>query len=600
MTWHDRSYSADLYHFVTGPQAFDDAELRLRQGSELTDVAKLATKIDLEKGTVQTTIPKVYILDSADRMPLKGDAITRVHVASDRTADIGIDPISLATGVIDRMPDSGDGASYTLQKGDVAIGPLRLVAPERVRVSNGGATTFVYRVDLRNDGDADDDARISVTELPNDWNATYPEAIHVPAKANLTFTVLASVPFAHKHGGFDAFNVIARSARDADALATLRLGVLHTPIPQPAGHHSDLYIHGRAANAAPLDAEFNYALMWMSTEGAHESDAPEIPANDCPEQGVHIWRFPLDPTLRIGIDFDLSRLGTLSGSLVPYAKGTGSIGAKLYLVDEGEGSPARNGRVEFDKSKALPLADSPPAPLSLDLATAVPFKLAITPRADADYVPFTPHKNLWLELTFKADQPDVVCSGIHGMTPVLTPKEFKLTLPLNEYEDRLDGIAEAASVLDLKIEGPSEKTGRPGALMTYVFALTNAGLTPDEVALELAGNDAKLGEIVPGGTIPLAPKETKRIVVGVTIPKDASDETSYDVLLYAHSKTDPSKSAVGRTKTTADHGAGAADDESALLQAAKADAAKDTPALAVGALLAGAVGAALASRRRTG
>jgi hypothetical protein len=188
-----------------------------------------------------------------------------------------------------------------------------------------------------------------------------------------------------------------------------------------------------------------------------------------------------------------------------------------------------------------------------------------------------------------------VCSGTAN-APGLGTAAFKMTLPLEEYQDRLQGVSEAASAIDLKAVGPVEKLARPGTLMTYTFTLMNAGFSADDFVAEATGPDAKLATIVPGGAIHLDAKGNAQVTLGVKLPDKASDGQTFEVLLFVHSATDPSKSVVARTKTIiALHGDATAD-ESKLLKAAQQEQRK-SPGFEALSLL-GAVGACVLLLRR--
>src|SRR5207237_10261962 len=114
-----------------------------------------------------------------------------------------------AGSVVDFMPNSGEGPKFTSVLGDIAQGHLALHTDDRVRVSNGGATTFIFQATVRNGASYADDVDLAVTDLPPAWNATVQTPVRVPADGEKPVTVLVSVPFAHVHGGFSSFNLTA-------------------------------------------------------------------------------------------------------------------------------------------------------------------------------------------------------------------------------------------------------------------------------------------------------------------------------------------------------------------------------------------------------
>src|SRR5581483_558587 len=538
-------------------------------------VASLVVKEDAANAKLSFEIQKAYVLDGLKRLPSRGDNFTNIYVESQDSL--------FCTGcgsVEDRMPDA-DAVRYTVQIGDESHGHLSLSSPDRIRVSNGGAATFVYTVTLSNNADSTDTVDLALRDMPAGWNGTVETPIKVPGHGLKTFSVLASVPFAHVHGGFSAFNLSAQSQTDPNSNAVLRMGILHTPIPQPAGHHSEIYIHPDFSNSGVSGTVFPYTTGVMNTEAPKPEEASQQLSMGYTPDNANGWYIPLNPQLQIGIDMDLARTGSIAGNIVGHTVGSATVSAKLVLV-----------RTDNGGSKPLVLAKSNSQDVSLSLNTASPFKLQMTPTPESDYIPFDSHQNLGLiiDLSQSGATPYFCCISSNE-EPTLQVDGFKMVLPLNEYADRLTGISEAASAVDLKADGPVEKAGRPGTLLTYTFDLQNTGFTDDTFVLETAGTDAKRGNLVPNGEVTLAAKETKQVTLGVSIPPDFKDGQSLEVLVFAHAKSDPSKMALARTKTTVATTGNASSDETKVFLAAKNDAKKSPGPDAI--MLLGAAGVAL-------
>ena len=584
-TWAKTEYGVRVWREVAQGVIDDESNAYLYDEREgrWNAIANLEHMIDVDAGTIMVHVPKAYILSENGKYPLLGDTLQDIVVEAYSRGML----FSFSADAYDRLPDK-DALRYAFQFGDLVTGDLRLDATERVRVSNGGSTTFVYQVTIANRGDADHEVDIALTDLPAGWNGTVQSPVRVPADAERRIAVLMSVPFAHDHGGFSSFNVSIQSRDDAASRASIRMGVLHTPIPQPAGHHADLYLHARSFNSGIFGQVFPWTGATMNTEADHSADTAEA----SPWRGGDriTWRIPLDPALRMGLDFDLTRTGELVGSIVGRMRSTGTVHAELVLVTpEGD--------------DGVLLGDTTAAEVTLDLSNPTPFKVAFMPTQEADYIPYARGQNLVLYLYYEPAEEGVgtICC-LPGATPGLRTEDFKLTLPLNEYHDKLSGLAEAGDLLELRAQGPVEKAGVPGSTMTYRFTLTNRGHTQEIIKVDLAGTDAALGTLVPAGAIRLGAKESREITVAVAIPFESNDGEELEVLVFAHAQSDPSKSAIARTKTLVAK-SGAADvhpDESGILTAAQRREASETPA--PGALLLGGAlaGAALMLRRRHG
>jgi len=586
-TWAKSEYHINFHRQVAEGVVDDSTGAYLYYENEegWNDYVDLDHTMDVEGGLVTVVVPKAYLLSANGRYPLLGDKLTDMAV----TARAHTTVFQFTASAYDRMPDADADLSYALLFGDIQTGHLRLDADERVRVSNGGSTTFVYKVTVANRGEAADQVRIDLSEMPEGWNATVQSPIRVPASSERSLAILVSVPFAHDHGGFSSFNVTARSEGNANSAASVRLGVLHTPIPQPAGHHSELCLHATSGNGV-FGAVFPYSPATMNTECDHTADVAESSPNGY--GNGYVWYIPLDPGLRMGLDFDLERMGEAAGSIIGHTQAAGKLTAELFL--------SRAIDPESGDAESLLLAESDSLDMTLDLSTPQPFKLTLTPLEEADYIPYARGQNMILLLRFETadDMPNICCFGAN--TPGLQTSDFKMTLPLNEYHDKLTGLSESAESLEITAVGPVEKAGFPGATLTYAFTLTNHDTEAMAVDLDTAGTDALLGTLVPDRSVHLGPKESAKITLAVRIPVDKNDGEELEVLLFAHGQEDPSKTAIARTKTlVAKTGSGDAfADETDVLLAAQAEAERDSPLGGTMVALAALAAVALALRRR--
>lgn len=587
--WRDVTYYV-VTQYENGHLGSFSQSVLIRNGDDGFERAGvLNLTVDAEKGTLTSIVPKAYLLDGQQRTPSLGDALTDIKVEGE-TSTFGFSISGdRPASVHDFMPNSGEGAKLVFGHGDAQSGHVFLKTADRVRVSNGGATTFVFQADVINNGSTEDDIKLSVGELPAGWNATVQSPVKVGANQMKDLPVLVSVPFAHVHGGYSSFNLTATSTKDPSSRAVLRLGVLHTPIPQPAGHHSELYLHAENLNGGVFAQLFPFNGAYFNTESTHTNEPDTVSPNYF--NNANGWRVVLNPALQIGVDFDLNRTGLLEGSVLARGQGTGTVSAKLALT-----KPAEKGT---NSEGSIVLAEGKGQKITYDLQKPSPFKIVLTPTQDADFIPYKKGQNLVLTITMKDDGfPGSGICCIAGQTgPLLNAKDFKMTLPLNEYNDPLTGVADISSTLDLKADGPVEKTGRPGSVMTYAFDLSNGGSAPMTVQLDVAGNDASAGSLVPQGTVTVPAHGTQRVTLGVTIPDDAGEGQALEVLVFAHAQDDPSKTAIARTHTLVSKGASAGDDETQLLQAARAKQDK-TPGIGTLGVTALVLALAVGRRRR--
>lgn len=576
--WMDASFRV----LVTRSRIDPSAEPLLRaslhavadgQGSEVTplDVGSDGST------TLTVRLPKVNVVSLQGHAPVYGSEL--LGVVTRASMPLGFGPG--ASRAEDVMPDSGAG-TIAYEKGGSANGHLVLEAPDPVRVSNGGATTFVFQGHLQNRGEADDAATLAIEDLPESWQATTVPFQQVPAQEERPVFVVVTIPFAHEHGGFSNFTLTATSTSRPDVEASLRYGVLHTPVPMPAAHHSDLFLHARPADSGVLGGTFAGTTNTMSTLGERAADEVEHASPDFrfgPGDGPLRWTVPLGPALAMGLDADLNRSGEITGSLLGRASGDATLEAELVLA-----------RGETDVAT---LATGAPTPIALDLQSATPFAIPLAPTPAFDYVPYSPGQNLVLRLTLTPAQPLPCCGPTEGSS-ALVAADFRMFLPLNEYADQPQWDPGVESTVALEAVGPLEREGRPGTTLAYELTLTNRLATEDEIDLGVAGTHASLATLAPAQTVRLAGGASRTMTLAVAIPALSADGERLEVLLVARSASDPSNIAIARTLTFVESAASAQDERSKLEDAL--DEGKDAP-LPLALVLAALAGGALVRKR---
>lgn len=586
--WRSQDFVLLVRYWSSAPLGSENAwaELRYVDGDDWYTWAGMSTTVDQAAGTLTTRVSKFYVLDDSQQPPGRGDKLESIRVSSYATYPI------VAGDWSARMEDSmGEDApaTYVLQKGDFATGSLRLASNDRVRVSNGGATTFVFKVDVKNTGDALESYALTITDVPEGWDARVQSPLRVPPDETRTVAVLASVPFAHDHGGYNSFNLSVQSERDAGSAGKMRLGVLHTPIPQPAGHHDELYLHAYDYESDPVteawQAEFANSWPYLNTVADHEADAPAVGPTQTRDT-TYVWSIYLNPGLRVGLDFQIDELGVLDGALLGRATSEGVVRAALTY-----GSWADGNGEEFV------LAQSDEAAVTLARDAEAPFSLTLTPTAESDYVPYTRYQ--WMRLDFEYETTSgAPISGFRPdpASPHLVTEAFRMQLPLNEYHDRLTGDGVSTALIELYASGAVEKMARPGSVATYAFNVTNHAEQAIAIDVDLAGGDALLGALVPEEPFALAPGETRALTVAVEVPSEAAEGHEIEVLVFAHAVDDPSVSSIARTKTIVTMGSDAVADEREVFLNAQA-AQNETPGAPVPLLLFALVAVAVAVQR---
>ncbi len=575
-TWLDAQYRISVTRTRLDPTATPSTQATFQQsdGQRYSRVLDLDVTEDLAASTLSIVLSKNSIISLEGHAPIFGSQLPNVTVRA--WTSIGFGPG--ASRIEDQMPDAAPGV-IVYELGGYANGHLALEAPDPVRVSNGGATTFVFQAHLQNSDTADDAATIKLEGAPADWDTLVQPGQRIPAEDERPIFALITIPFGHQHGGFSGFNMTATSSRDPSITASIRFGVLYTPIPMPAGHHPEIFLHASAEDTGVVAQTFGSTTNTMSTVEDHADDVAEALAERTMNGGA-AWDIPLGPALALGLDFDLNRTGALEFNLLGRRPGAATISAELLLVRGDE--------------ELVSLVAPVSADVTLDAQAATPVALVLTPSAESDYVPYASGQNLLLRLRLEST-PQFPCCPTPDGTPAIVTGSFRMPLPLNEYADLPvwdEGIESSVQLTTLE---PVERDARPGTTVTYTFTVTNNGDATDEVELGVVGAGAEGAAYLPDGKVELSPGASVTATLAVRIPADAVAGDRLEAVFIARSETDPSNIALVRTATTVSPDAANEDEEQAFRDAAGKK--KDTP-LPLAFVLIALSGALMARRLR--
>jgi len=398
---------------------------------------------DLGASHLATVVDRSDLVAKDGRTPGRGETLDGIHVrstaAAANTVSTGNDP---ATWIGDLMPDDGPGPSWTvLYHGHDGKGAA-LASDHPFRSSNGEATT--HQFDVKASAEAAGRYRLSAEGIPPGWDVRLPGTlVDLPAGQPVAFTVLATVPFAHVHGSTASFTL--RLAQEGgDGWATLELGVHYTTVPQPAGHHSDLYLHSIQWSAAaqavnpPLGGSTGELFMnTLQDDGGDYGVPVEGWASITAGKAAYHWVACLSPALALGLDFDLHATGSVKA---PVKTTRPLAGAALEgrLVRLGPGAPMDScSRGAWGDRKATTVATiASDSPKDLAANGEATLDAVVRPTPAGDYVPYEDGAALVLELNVTADGP-----GIGGAGGVELQPGTWLNLPLLEYHDAVAVIS---------------------------------------------------------------------------------------------------------------------------------------------------------------
>ena len=75
-----------------------------------------------------------------------------------------------------------------------------------------------------------------------------------------------------------------------------------------------------------------------------------------------------------------------------------------------------------------------------------------------------------------------------------------------------------------------------------------------EMDIDVAGNNAEYATIVPDGIVEVPAEGQVKLTLAVEVPRASEEGEEIEVLIFAHAVSDPSTSAVARTKTVVPSG----------------------------------------------
>lgn len=450
----------------------------------------------------------------------------------------------------DRAPDTGTWDALVVQHGARQEASIKLSTPQAFPASNGEVGLYLYEVTARNEGKA---GRFSFEAmgLPAGWSAGLPPPTRLEAGQSAAFLLPVQTAFTHSHGSVFSFDLRMVDVDAKENAARLQLGLNYLPVPQPAGHHSTVYLHSRDRSGELLNAAFGPAYVVSDTNTFQdaflnvlqedgEDDQVAVEAEPCPSTPLttpttssYCWEARLHPELAMGLDFDLTRPGRYavpvsSATLHPQAVLSGSI---AYAVGDGE----------------LALATlQPSAPADL-VADTVVFEGLLEPTPESDIVPPREDADLVVHLRLDSlgDNPEGI--GPHR-NPTLMPGGV-MDLPLLDFEPAVQALPQANG-LTLSVDAQSGVN--PGEETVLTVRLANDGEQPLRMALSAAARPTEWVDQVPQQGFTLRPGAANSRDVVVRVPSDALPGQAIDVVVIAQDVDDLSRQVFARTRLYVD------------------------------------------------
>ncbi len=555
---------------------------------------------DLGTNTITTTIDRQLLADGRGAAPYPGRSLTDFWVvASQRSsqaeADFNGQTLQFPWRLGDRMPDTGIGdVAVPVLAGLKQTGHAQLASHEPFRASNGEATTFLYTVTATNTGDSPDLFSLELVGVPAPWDVELPlTAFELDGGESVSVPVLLTTPFSHTHGGTETFVLEMHSTTDAQSIGRIELGVRYLAIPQPSGHHPEVYLHSVAnTQTASFNSAFSAAFrpsgsLYINTidpaTAPETTDGVAVSAFAGLGEAEFVWLIPLDPTLRMGLDFDLENTGTATFRITsPAPMQEVTLDGSFLLRQAGSG---------FQSFTTAPqLATFSDSGRTWSPGATESFELTIMPQAAGDYVKYAANNELWIMVELSG-------TGISTFNQNTVPKmesDGKFFLPMFDYQDDISDAFNDLTGAQLVAQGDLPRTANPGDQILFDVDVTSHSSAAGIYSLSLTGKDRNQGQILTDASIGVNAQPTTATIL-VTVPEDARDGDRVDLFVQAEHTTDPQRRGLLRLVVNVDTDQEWDDDSMRATELLGLDE-KDTPApFFVGIA---ALGAALVLRRR--
>jgi hypothetical protein len=547
---------------------------------------------DVDADTLSVTIPRDMLADAEGALPFPGRSLEGIHVKAGSTfqdayISVGnpVPRVEWPANPSDDLPDdAAAAATYPIALGVAQSGHAFLSSQTPFRASNGEATTYILTAVAENLGDAADRFTFAVAGASSRITVVVPvQVLALEGKASHEVPVLVTVPFGHQHGDTESFILEMTSESDPGSVGRVEMGVRFLAVPQPAGHHDTLYLHGGATQGGvgPL---LNFRAAFMSTL---EEDPFASPGNyystsqgGGPGRWTYYYYYRLHPGLQLGLDFDLARTGRL---VVP----VGTTEPMLGTTMAGELYVYSTSAQDSTRLAILPAGE----PADIQANSQHLFETEFDIEKEADSVPYVDGQEMYLNLRISTLSA-VPTFGIAD-TGAYIAEGGSLRLPLNEWHDDVDQVLAALAGPGLSPLGEQERLVNPGEAAIFEVSIANPSDKAVRVVLEVSGPNTAWAAL-PSTQVEIPAHDTGRASIVVRAPAAAVSGERADLVLQAFSKDDPAARGLLRLVTIVDTDVDHPDDTAA----AQALEPKESPTPSAALLLALVALLAVGLRRR--
>ncbi|MES2154152.1 MAG: hypothetical protein V4510_03365 [bacterium] len=571
---------------------------------------------DTTAGVVTGIFERTAITDRNGASPFPGRfldgfwADSHLPYANGPFIGLGITSVSFPADVTDRMPDTGNGLKpLAIQLGLKQQGHALLTSDDPMRASNGEATTFVFTAKAKNLGTEEDLFEMVPTAAPSNWAVTIPDQfLRLKGGEEKTIPILVSVPFYHVHGDAKRFVLEMQSKTDPATVGRVGLGVRYYAIPQPAGHHPQLWVHSQGYGKADDPVYMGLSKVFTGNVGYNFMNAQMDDTSDqklevtgqnwgyyCDQscsntdlpRSLWKWYVFLSPGLEMGLDFDLAKEGQLSIPIkttlnLPKAQLDANLWHYAYDEKTGRSNQTLVGRF------------APADPIDLGAGDSHTFDFKWKAGKGADYLAYHKYAGLVLEVNFTSISPALfLAPGAPMMEPGAT-----IVMPLIEYHDPIADAFAAASAVKLQPTTDLNRVVNSGKTVVYQATLLNGEAHSAKFQVAMEGVNKQWAEILTPGPISVDGSMSAPVRFALHVPATATPLDATDFVLTVQDTMDPSQRALLHFTARIDNTQNVPDEQPNIDSLRSEPAAKSSPAPVGIALAVALLGAALLRRRK--
>ncbi len=468
--------------------------------------------------------------------------------------------------VYDRLPDRDTfGPMEVPGAGPGTARSFRLSTPTPNYVSAGETPVAHFPIDFTSYSPEGLDIALNGTQGEGAFDLVYPPLVHIPAGETVSAGILVETTVEHEHGTTAGFQLTGLSVQTQESV-TVDFELEWPSYPQPAAHHSVLYLHSHQRGTEPDPAP---QATWTNTlrddpnpDAADEPVPPTIRVQ--PSQPVRLnWTFDLMPALQVGLAFDGQTAGKFEGVLrTKGALPDATVRAQVLFCDPSGTMSAEVVQPGCPGGAWVRLAAGDERLGNLMADTDYDFSVGMEGADLGNHVPPSAAGNLRLALTLTAGLPAVARSA----SADLVVQESMVFLPLKEYLEPIEDESLHSGGLSVKVEPPAIRLMNPGR--TSVFNLTvvnervDTPLTLEPVVLASHGEWAWWAQ-QPERT--LAPGEPWDIQLAVKAPSDARAGERFDGFAGFSANEPPFDSGFARLRATVTDSVDVPDQEGQIL-----------------------------------